>query len=55
MKITFNSRQVIEEQLEDFLTYLDTNKSMFFQKKTYHKVSAEYVSKNNKLLLSGKS
>jgi len=47
--------KVIEEQLEDFLTYLDTNKSMFFQKKSYHKVSADYVSKNNKLLLSGKS
>ena len=40
---------MIEENLEDFITYLSTNKSMFFMKKNYFAPNQEYISKNNKL------
>jgi len=40
----------IEEQLEDFLVYLNTNRSMFFMKKSYYNATQEYINKNAKLL-----
>jgi len=42
--------KIIEENLEDFITYLSTNKSMFFMKKNYFVPSQDYVTKNSKLL-----
>jgi hypothetical protein len=41
--------QVIEEHLEDFLAYLDMNKSMFFQSKNYSPASQEYLTRSSSL------
>ena len=42
-KITFI--QVIEDSLDDFLTYLDMNRSMFFTSKNYIPATNEYLTK----------
>eukprot|EP00088_Acartia_fossae_P026651 TRINITY_DN2748_c0_g1_i11.p1 TRINITY_DN2748_c0_g1~~TRINITY_DN2748_c0_g1_i11.p1 ORF type:complete len:347 (-),score=71.85 TRINITY_DN2748_c0_g1_i11:341-1381(-) len=44
--------KLVEDQLEDFLVYLNTNRSMFFMKKSYYNASPEYVQKNAKLIAS---
>jgi len=41
--------KTIVENLEDFLTYLNTNKSMFFPGRNYFQANPEYVAKNAKL------
>jgi len=42
--------KTIEEQLDDFLVYLNTNRSMFFMKKSYYNATQEYINKNAKLI-----
>ena len=37
--------QVIEDSLDDFLTYLDMNRSMFFTSKNYVPATNEYLTK----------
>lgn len=39
------SCRVIEEHIDDFLTYLDMNRSMFFTSKNYAPASVEYIAK----------
>ena len=38
--------QVIEEHIDDFLTYLDMNRSMFFTSKNYTSATPEYLVKS---------
>jgi len=40
---------MIEEHVEDFLAYLNTNKSMFFKKRNYHTATQDYIIKSIKL------
>jgi len=47
--------KLIEDQLEDFLLYLNTNRSMFFMKKSYYNASQEYGHKNSKLTTASSS
>ena len=49
--MTVHIVQVIEEHLEDFLAYLDMNKSMFFQTKNYSPTSQEYLTRSASLKL----
>ena len=42
--------KMIEDQLEDFLLYLNTNRSMFFMKKSYYNAPQDYIQKNAKLM-----
>ena len=39
---------MIEEHIDDFLTYLDMNRSMFFSSKNYGPASGDYLSKCHK-------
>jgi len=41
-----HSCKVIEEQIDDFLTYLDMNRSMFFTSKNYTAATNDYLSKS---------
>ena len=36
---------MIEENIDDFLTYLEMNRSMFFTSKNYVQATPEYLSK----------
>jgi mortality factor 4-like protein 1 len=47
--------KMIEDQLEDFLLYLNTNRSMFFMKRSYYNAAQEYIQKNGKLMATALS
>ena len=38
--------QMIEDQIDDFLSYLDMNRSMFFSSKNYSSATTEYLNRN---------
>lgn len=49
-KFTDSQVKIFEDQLEDFLLYLNTNRSMFFMKKSYYNAPQDYIQKNAKLM-----